>query len=69
MAGKYRSGLTTGLMMDALRQALSRKLINRNAIIHTDRGSQYACCDTISKAALYVRGYRQSMSRKGKGSR
>jgi transposase InsO family protein len=55
--------MTTGLVMDALGQALKKKLIKRQAIIHTDRGSQYAA--TEYRRLLYIRGYRQSMSRKG----
>lgn len=57
------SRMTTQLVMDALGQALSRKLIKRNAVIHTDRGSQYAA--TQYRRLLYIKGYRQSMSRKG----
>jgi transposase InsO family protein len=55
--------MTTQLVIDALGSSLKRKLIKRNAIIHTDRGSQYAA--TEYRRLLYIRGYRQSMSRKG----
>ena len=39
----------------------------KNAIIHTDQGSQYAAVEY--RRLLYIGGFRQSMSRKGKGSR
>jgi transposase InsO family protein len=55
--------MTTQLVMDALGKALKRRWVKRNAIIHTDRGSQYAA--TEYRRLLYIRGYRQSMSRKG----
>jgi transposase InsO family protein len=38
-------------------------LIGRNAIIHTDQGSQYAAVEY--RRLLFVGGFRQSMSRKG----
>lgn len=34
--------MTAGLVTDALKMALRRGFVRRNAIIHTDRGSQYA---------------------------
>jgi transposase InsO family protein len=55
--------MTTQLVIDALGSALRRKLIKRNAIIHTDRGSQYAAAEY--RRLLYINGFRQSMSRKG----
>ena len=55
--------MTTQLVMDAFGAALNRNLIKRDAIIHTDRGSQYAA--TQYRRLLYIRGYRQSMSRQG----
>lgn len=55
--------MTVQLVLEAFNRARSRGLIKRAAIIHTDRGSQYAsveCC-----RLLYVHGFRQSMSAKG----
>jgi len=55
--------MTAQFVIDALNQARKRRLIKRNAIIHTDRGSQYASVDY--RRLLYINGFRQSMSRKG----
>lgn len=55
--------MTAQLVIDALNQARKRRLIKRNAIIHTDRGSQYAAVEY--RRLLYINGFRQSMSRKG----
>lgn len=56
------SRMTAEMVCEALRMGLRRGLINRNAIIHTDRGSQYAS-DDFRKL---LRGrLRQSMSGKG----
>lgn len=38
-------------------------MINKNAIIHTDRGSQYASVEY--RRLLFINGLRQSMSGKG----
>lgn len=38
-------------------------LIKRGAIVHTDRGSQYAAVEY--RRLLYIGGFRQSMSRRG----
>jgi putative transposase len=38
------------------------RFIKRNAIIHTDRGSQYAAVEF--RRLLYIYGFRQSMSAK-----
>ena len=38
-------------------------MIGKNAIIHTDQGSQYAAVEY--RRLLYINGFRQSMSRKG----
>ena len=57
------SRMTAGLVTDALRMALRRGLVKRNAIVHTDRGSQYA-----SNAFRQMLGrcrLRQSMSAQG----
>lgn len=51
------------LVIDAFNQARRRGLIKRGAIIHTDRGSQYASAEY--RRLLYTGGFRQSMSRKG----
>ena len=55
--------MTAQFVIDALNQARKRRLIKRNAIIHTDRGSQYVAVDY--RRLLYINGFRQSMSRKG----
>jgi putative transposase len=55
--------MTAQLVLDALGQALRRRLIKRGAIIHTDRGSQYASVEY--RRLLYIHGFRQSMSGKG----
>jgi putative transposase len=55
--------MTTQLVIDALNMARRRFLIKPNAIIHTDRGSQYASVEY--RRLLYINGFRQSMSRKG----
>ncbi len=38
-------------------------MIGKDAIIHTDQGSQYACEEY--RRLLYINGFRQSMLRKG----
>ena len=55
--------MTAQLVIDAFNRARSRRLIKRNAIIHTDRGSQYASVEF--RRLLYIHGFRQSMSGKG----
>jgi len=55
--------MTAELVIDALRMALRRGFVNRNAIVHTDRGSQYASNEY--RALLRRCGLRQSMSAKG----
>jgi putative transposase len=55
--------MTAELVTEALRMALRRGLIRRGAIIHTDRGSQYA--STEYRNLLRRCGLRQSMSAKG----
>ena len=57
------SRMTAQLVLDALGQGLRRRLIKRRAIIHTDRGSQYASVEY--RRLLYIHGFRQSMSGKG----
>lgn len=55
--------MTTQLVIDAFQMARRRFLVKKNAIIHTDRGSQYASHEY--RRLLYINGFRQSMSRKG----
>lgn len=55
--------MTAQFVLDALNRARSRGLIGRGAIIHTDRGSQYASVEY--RRLLYIHGFRQSMSAKG----
>ncbi len=60
---KVSDRMTTQLVIDVFNQARRRGLIKRNAIIHTDQGSQYAAVEY--RRLLYIGGFRQSMSRKG----
>jgi putative transposase len=55
--------MTAELVVRALMMGLRRGLIGKNAIIHTDRGSQYA--SNLYRKLLQTRGLRQSMSSKG----
>jgi len=57
------SRMTAQLVIDALNRARRRGLIKRGAVIHTDRGSQYASVEY--RRLLYINGLRQSMSGKG----
>lgn len=57
------ANMTAQIVIDAFNRARSRSLIKRGAIIHTDRGSQYASVEY--RRLLYIHGYRQSMSAKG----
>lgn len=60
---KVAERMTLDIVVDALKKALANKRINHNAIIHTDRGSQYA--STEYRQLLAKNNLRQSMSRKG----
>ena len=60
---KIASRMTAQLVIDVFLQARRHGLIGRNAIIHTDQGSQYAAVEY--RRLLYIGGFRQSMSRKG----
>ena len=60
---KVGTRMTAQLVIDVFLQARRRGLIKRNAIIHTDQGSQYAAVEY--RRLLYIGGFRQSMSRKG----
>lgn len=55
--------MTAQLVVDAFLMARRRALVRRGAIIHTDRGSQYAAVEF--RRLLFIGGFRQSMSRKG----
>lgn len=55
--------MTVQLVIDAFQMARRRALIKRGAIIHTDRGLQYAAVEF--RRLLYIYGFRQSMSAKG----
>lgn len=55
--------MTAQLVIDALLQARRHGLIKTGAIVHTDRGSQYAAADY--RQLLSLGGLRQSMSAKG----
>ncbi len=52
-----------GMDIDVFNRVRRRGLIGKNAIIHTDQGSQYASVEYQRR--LYIGGFRQSMSRKG----
>ena len=60
---KVSTRMTAQLVIDAFGQARRRGLIERGAIIHTDRGSQYASVEY--RRLLYIHGFRQSMSATG----
>lgn len=60
---KVSPNMTAQLVIDVFRQARKRGLIGKNAIIHSDQGSQYAAVEY--RRLLYIGGFRQSMSRKG----
>jgi transposase InsO family protein len=60
---KVSERMTAQLVIDVFLQARRRGLIGRNAIIHSDQGSQYAAVEY--RRLLYVGGFRQSMSRRG----
>ncbi len=60
---KVAERMTAQLVIDVFLQARRRGLIGRNAIIHTDQGSQYAAVEY--RRLLFVGGFRQSMSRRG----
>ncbi len=55
--------MTAELVVKALLMGLRRGLVGNNAIIHTDRGSQYV--SNIYRELLQTRRLRQSMSGKG----
>lgn len=55
--------MTQELVISALKKALLKGLIKRGALIHSDRGSQYA--SNGFRALLQINGLRQSMSASG----
>ena len=60
---KVSERMTAQLVINVFLQARRRGLIGKNAIIHTDQGSQYAAVEY--RRLLYINDFRQSMSRKG----
>lgn len=60
---KVADRMTDNLVIDALDKALTRALVATDAIIHSDRGSQYSSNDF--RKLLTKHGLRQSMSGKG----
>lgn len=60
---KVSETMTAQLVLNAFQMARRRGLLERTAIIHTDRGSQYASVEY--RRLLYTNGFRQSMSAKG----
>lgn len=61
---KVSERMTAQLVIDFFLQVRRRGLIGKRAIIHTDQGSQYAAVEY--RRLLYIGGFCQSMSRKGK---
>ena len=55
--------MTAALVISALKKAISLGLVRAGAIIHSDRGSQYA--STEFRRLLQTSCFRQSMSGKG----
>jgi len=55
--------ITKGLTIQALRQAMSRRGIKAGLVLHSDRGSQYACNDYVH--LVKSNNFIQSMSGKG----
>lgn len=60
---KVAERMTAQLVIDVFLQARRGGLIGKGAIIHSDRGSQYAAVEY--RRLLYIGGFRQSMSRRG----
>jgi putative transposase len=60
---KIAERMTAQLVIDVFLQARRRGLVGKDAIIHSDQGSQYAAVEY--RRLLYIGGFRQSMSRKG----
>ena len=63
LAWQVSERMTAQLVVDAFNRARGRGLLGRDAIVHTDRGSQYASVEY--RRLLYINGFRQSLSAKG----
>ena len=63
VGGQISEKMTAQLVIDAFNRARRRGLIEKGAIIHTDRSSQYASIQY--RRLVYINGFRQSMSGKG----
>jgi transposase InsO family protein len=55
--------MTAELIISALQKAIRKGLVKAGAIVHSDRGSQYA--SNVFRRLLQQSGFRQSMSGKG----
>ncbi len=55
--------MTAEIVISALTKAISKGLVKAGAIIHSDRGSQYA--SNGFRELLRIEGFRQSMSGRG----
>ena len=55
--------LSANMVITALKRAVKSKKLQKGVMVHSDRGSQYACHEF--KNALKQYGFLQSMSRKG----
>ena len=60
---KMSDRMTDDLVIGALEKALVRGLVKKNAVIHSDRGSQYSSKNFRNMLAEH--GFRQSMSGRG----
>ena len=60
---KVSERMTAQPVTDVFNQARTRYLMEKRAIIHTDRGSQYASVEY--RRLLFLSGFRQSMSAAG----
>jgi len=60
---KVAERMTAGIVVEAMKKALANKRIRPDAIVHTDRGSQYASNEY--RRLLANNNLHQSMSRRG----
>lgn len=58
-----QNSMTAELIISALQKAMRKGFIQAGAVVHSDRGSQYA--STAFRSLLRQNGFRQSMSGKG----